>query len=101
MSPIGPVKPTDISPSESRAIRNGQEVSAPNKVSSDNGSSSKAAAPARDKVELSAEGRALARASTLDASRVDTIRQRVLQGAYDNLNVMDQVARRIVQRGDL
>ena len=99
MSPIGPVKPTDISPSESRAIRSGQEVSAPNKVSSDNGA--KSAAPARDRVELSAEGRALARASSLDSNRVDTIRQRVLQGAYDNLNVMDQVARRIVQRGDL
>ncbi len=100
MSPIGPVKPTDISPSESRAIRSGQEIGAPKSVSANSGGST-AAAPSRDRVELSAEGRALARASTLDATRVDSIRQRVLQGAYDNLTVMDTVARRMMQRGDI
>ena len=57
--------------------------------------------PARDRVELSTEGRALARATALDASRVDSIRGRVLQGAYDSLSVIDTVARRMMQRGDL
>ena len=100
MSSIGPVKPTDISPSESRSIRSGQEIGAPKSVGQNDGNA-KSAAPARDRVELSAEGRALARASSLDATRVDSIRQRVLQGAYDNLNVIDTVARRMMQRGDI
>ncbi len=99
MSSIRPVKPTEISQSESRAIRGGQEINAPKSVGGN--ATSQTAAPQRDRVELSSEGRALARASALDAGRVDAIRQRVLTGAYDNLGVIDQVARRMLQRGDL
>ncbi|MBI3789768.1 MAG: flagellar biosynthesis anti-sigma factor FlgM [Gemmatimonadetes bacterium] len=100
MSTIRPVQPTEISPSESRSIRGGQEVDAPARATT-NGSSSQSTSAPRDRVELSAEGRALARASSLDAGRVDSIRQKVLTGAYDSLGVMDQVARRILSRGDV
>ena len=94
---IRPIRPTEISHSESSVIRAGHEVDAPASA----GAGRKAAQPARDRVELSAEGRALARAGALDASRVDSIRGRVLQGAYDSLSVVDTVARRMLQRGDL
>ena len=87
-----------MSPSESRVIRGGQEINAPRATSGE--SPRQAAAPARDRVELSAEGRALARASALDSNRVGEIRTRVLQGAYDSLSVIDTVARRMLQRGD-
>lgn len=49
----------------------------------------------RDSVEISDAGRALATA------RVADIRQRILSGAYDTTHVIDAVARRILQRGDL
>lgn len=49
----------------------------------------------RDSVEISDAGRAQA------ASRVADIRQRILAGAYDATHVIDTVARRILQRGDI
>ena len=94
---IRPIRPTEISNRESSAIRAGHEVDAP----ASTGAERQAPQPARDRVELSSEGRALARASSLDASRVESIRSRVLQGAYDSLSVIDTVARRMMQRGDL
>lgn len=98
MSSIRPVNPTDISPSESRSVRSGQEVGTASRVA---GSPAQPESqPARDRVELSTEARALARSSSLGATRVDSIRQRVLSGAYDSLSVMDTVARRMMQRGD-
>lgn len=36
-----------------------------------------------------------------DPERVAELRQRVLSGAYNTLDVVDQVARRILSRGDL
>ncbi len=33
--------------------------------------------------------------------RTESIRQKVLTGAYDNLNVIDQVARRMLAKGDV
>ena len=60
-----------------------------------------AAAPRRDGVEMSAEGRALARGATLTPERIDEVRQRIIQGAYDQASVVEAVARRILHSGDL
>ncbi len=60
-----------------------------------------------DSVQISDAGRSLAgRASTdhktsLDPERVAELRTKVLTGAYNTLDVVDQVARRILTRGDL
>jgi hypothetical protein len=61
-----------------------------------------------DKVQISDAGRALAARETdrtvqagLDPIRASHIRQRVLSGAYDSLSVVDTVARRLMQSGDL
>lgn len=61
-----------------------------------------------DKVQISDAGRALAArdggsasASSLDPARADKIRGRVLSGAYDTLEVVDAVARRLLDTGDL
>ena len=61
-----------------------------------------------DKVEISHAGRALAARETdrtveagLDPIRASHIRNRVLSGAYDALDVVDTVARRLLQSGDL
>jgi negative regulator of flagellin synthesis FlgM len=59
-----------------------------------------------DKVEISDAGRALAArgddaASGLDPARAAKIRGRILSGAYDTLEVVDAVARRLLDSGDL
>jgi hypothetical protein len=61
-----------------------------------------------DKVEISDAGRALAARETdrtvaagLDPIRASHIRHRVLSGAYDSLDVVDTVARRLLKSGDL
>lgn len=60
-----------------------------------------------DKVEISDAGRALAArdgkeaSSSLDPARAARIRGRVLSGAYDTLEVVDAVARRLLDSGDL
>ena len=57
-----------------------------------------------DKVQISDAGRALAardESGALSAERSAQIRQRVLDGAYNSLGVVDEVARRIIQSGDL
>ena len=69
------------------------------------------AAPASraDRVEISDAGRALAAHGGADAvaggdmsaERLAELRQRVLGGAYNSLDVVDQVARRMLQSGDL
>ena len=65
-----------------------------------------AATPARvDRVEISDAGRALAAKGTegseMSADRVSELRQRVLSGAYNSLEVVDQVARRLLETGDV
>ena len=70
-----------------------------------------AGAPARvDRVEISDAGRALSAQSAPDATeagsamsseRLTELRQRVLGGAYNSLEMVDQVARRMLQRGDV
>lgn len=61
-----------------------------------------------DKVSISDAGRALAardggaaNPSSLDPTRAGRIRERVLNGAYDTLEVVDAVARRLLVSGDL
>lgn len=66
-------------------------------------------APVRkaDSVELSDSGRSMAKRlnveerAALDPERTAELRRKVLEGAYNTLDVVDQVARRILQRGDL
>ncbi len=55
----------------------------------------------RDSVEISDAGRTLAGAQAPSADRTSEIRQRILAGAYDTTQVVDTVARRILQRGDI
>jgi hypothetical protein len=64
-----------------------------------------------DRVEISDAGRALAATGgtgesaaaggEMSPDRVNELRQRVLSGAYDSLAVVDQVARRMLQSGDI
>jgi anti-sigma28 factor (negative regulator of flagellin synthesis) len=56
-----------------------------------------------DSVSISAEGRKLNadQREALDPERVAELRQKVMTGAYNTLDVVDQVARRILVRGDL
>lgn len=62
---------------------------------------------AGDRVEISDEGRALAAANThgrdgaLSPERVSELRQRVLAGAYNSVQVVDEIARRMLDRGDI
>ena len=59
-----------------------------------------------DKVSISDAGRALAaregsEPAAMDPARAERIRDRVLSGAYDTLEVVDAVARRLLASGDL
>lgn len=60
-----------------------------------------------DSVHISDAGRSLAgraakhASQELDAERVTELRTKVMAGAYNTLDVVDQVARRILTRGDL
>ena len=59
-----------------------------------------------DKVSISDAGRALAardgsETASLDPARAARIRERVLNGAYDTLEVVDAVARRLLDSGDI
>jgi len=60
-----------------------------------------------DSVQISDAGRSLAgrpsaeHKTSFDPERVAELRTKVLTGAYNTLDVVDQVARRILSRGDL
>lgn len=60
-----------------------------------------------DSVQISAAGRSMAQRVELgqradfDPERVAEVRTKVLTGAYNTLDVVDQVARRILTRGDV
>jgi hypothetical protein len=60
-----------------------------------------------DKVQISDAGRALAareadgKVGSFDSTRAEQIRSRVLYGAYDSLEVVDALARRLLESGDL
>ena len=61
----------------------------------------------RDTVQISDSARTLAsRAESderaqMDPARVSELRKKVYEGAYNSLDVVDQVARRILTRGDI
>ena len=63
--------------------------------------------PRRDSVQISDTGRSLAsrveaeQRAQLDPERVAELRRKVYEGAYNALDVVDQVARRILTRGEL
>jgi len=56
-----------------------------------------------DSVQISDEARRLSaeQKDSVDPERVNELRQKVLSGAYNSLDMVDQVARRILTRGDL
>ena len=60
-----------------------------------------------DSVQISSAGRSLSdrvekeQQADLAPERVAELRNKVLTGAYNTLDVVDQVARRILSRGDL
>lgn len=56
-----------------------------------------------DSVQISEAGRRMTaeQADAMAPERVAEIRQKVLTGAYNSLDVVEQVARRIITRGDL
>lgn len=60
-----------------------------------------------DKVQISDAGRALAAQAnggareTLTPERIAEVRDRILSGAYNSLEVVDQVARKILTSGDI
>ena len=93
----GPISP-DSSANTARAMRDAVAGAA---NARDGAAPAEAEQAARDSVELSAEGQALAQAAALSPERVAEIRQKVLQGAYDTADVVDAVAKRILQSGDL
>jgi negative regulator of flagellin synthesis FlgM len=65
------------------------------------------ASPRRDSVQISDTARSLAsradaeQRAMLDPERVAELRRKVYEGAYNSLDVVDQVARRILTRGEL
>jgi negative regulator of flagellin synthesis FlgM len=54
-----------------------------------------------DSVQISSAGRNMAANAALDPERTAELRTKVLTGAYNQLDVVDQVARRMLSRGDL
>jgi anti-sigma28 factor (negative regulator of flagellin synthesis) len=63
-------------------------------------------APRSDSVQISDAGRALSTGATpaggsLTTERVAELRKRVLEGAYNANHVVNQVATRILERGDV
>lgn len=73
--------------------------------------SSTSAGRASDRVQISEAGRALAAQASestdssnraeLSPERVAVIRQKILEGAYNSVGVVDEVARRMLERGDI
>ena len=72
-----------------------------------NATSSAGAAQREDKVQISDAGRALAAQaaggtqSELTPERIAQVRERILSGAYNSLEVVDQVARKMLASGDI
>ncbi len=104
---IGPGRPTPIGPAKG--------VQGPAGDSAPAGGAATPSAPARartDSVQISDAARALAggtaeagaareASGTLGSERIAELRQKVLEGAYNSVQVVDQVAKRILGSGDL
>ena len=57
--------------------------------------------PRSDSVEISDRGRSLVLLAETDPDRVAELRRKVFEGAYKSLDLVDQLARRMLQSGDL
>jgi hypothetical protein len=81
-----------------------REVRGPSTEEASNRNTNPATPERTDSVEISDAGRAKAaglEAPGAGSERLEQIRARVLSGAYNSLEVVDEVARRIVERGDI
>lgn len=100
--PIERIRPDMLRPAEPRPARGpyGSEGEGPAPVRGAE------AAGRVDRVEISAEGRILAarleaQHETLSPERVAVIRERIAEGMYDTPEVIENVARKLMERGDL
>ena len=99
---INPSSFEPVRPERPNAVQTDQQKSQnPNGVAS-----GESAGTRTDSVQISVVGQSLAGRSErvvgeLDADRLRELRARVLGGAYDALDVVDEVARRILTRGEL
>jgi anti-sigma28 factor (negative regulator of flagellin synthesis) len=87
----GPIRPDATTRDERNLV--------PNKTDANGKATSRS-----DTVEISDAGRAKAAESTAAparSARLQDIRERILRGAYDTDEVVGEVARRILDRGDL
>lgn len=80
-------------------------VYAPRTESADASPAGASALERIDRVEISAQGRArtdaLLPVAADTSGRLDEIRRRILEGAYNADSLVEQVAQRIISRGDL
>jgi anti-sigma28 factor (negative regulator of flagellin synthesis) len=94
----GPARAVPAAPAKGPA--GAGEVAAP-------ATSATPAAPRSDSVQISDAARALAgtegaeRSESLSSERLTELRRKVLEGAYNSVQSVDQVARRLLQSGDL
>ena len=87
----GPIRPDATTRDERNLV--------PNKTDANGKASNRS-----DSVEISDAGRAKAAGAATPAARsahLQDIRERILRGAYDTDEVVGEVARRILDRGDL
>jgi anti-sigma28 factor (negative regulator of flagellin synthesis) len=99
-----PVDPT-LRPAAAKPTSGVQSPSVDAPMAQPTTGTSGATADRSDSVQISDAGRALATdgpsgSSSLSAERVAELRKRVLEGAYNSTHVVDQVAKRILDRGD-
>jgi hypothetical protein len=90
-TPAGAGRPTPSAPA--RAVDRGDQVQI-----SDAARELAASADAAPADAMSAVGQPV---GGLSAARADEIRQRILTGAYHSAQIVDEVARRILERGEL
>jgi len=100
---INSKSPEVVRPEPSRPLTGSQPAIVPEKAQPG------AARAQKDSVEISSAGRTLAESvsgtsdssSSLSADRIADIRKKLLEGAYDSVQVVDEVAKRILGRGDV
>ena len=98
---IDPTKPSGIQPNlDAARLQRAKPVPAPEAPAK---AAVESSAPAHDRVEVSAEARNLAGStgtggtSSLSPERLKTILERLSTGFYDQPNVLDQVAQRVLK----
>jgi negative regulator of flagellin synthesis FlgM len=101
------IYPKNLGPISPETARPSQPADAPERAQVRPVAPVPGAAERSDKVEISDAGRALAArtdgtdSAGLDPARAARIRGRILSGAYDTLEVVDAVARRLLDTGDV